>query len=390
MMNKIKTTHVGSLPRPPHIFALLEEKERTGQKPEGFDAAIEQAVHDIVTRQVESGIDIVGDGEVSKFSYTFYLRHRLEGIGVLDETKERPKTAAHRDLVEHPAFLERIQKKTKGVNWYEMVPPPCCDGPVAYKNHADLIEDMKNLKSAITPHKNRTGFVSAASPGVLTKFIPDQHYNNEDDYMAALAKAMQVEYEAVNDAGFIVQVDSPDLGSARHNQYQDLSDDEFVKVAQRNIDILNYATRNIPPENMRMHVCWGNYEGPHTHDIAFTKIAPAVFSARPQTILFEGANPRHAHEWEDLLNIDIPEDKRLCPGVIDTTTNFVEHPKLVAQRIMNFAKVVGRDRVMAGTDCGFATFAGPNNPIVPSVVWAKLKSLSDGAEIATERLWARS
>lgn len=271
-----------------------------------------------------------------------------------------------------------------------MVPPPCCDGPVAYKNHADLIEDMKNLKSAITPHKNRTGFVSAASPGVLTKFIPDQHYNNEDDYMAALAKAMQVEYEAVNDAGFIVQVDSPDLGSARHNQYQDLSDDEFVKVAQRNIDILNYATRNIPPENMRMHVCWGNYEGPHTHDIAFTKIAPAVFSARPQTILFEGANPRHAHEWEDLLNIDIPEDKRLCPGVIDTTTNFVEHPKLVAQRIMNFAKVVGRDRVMAGTDCGFATFAGPNNPIVPSVVWAKLKSLSDGAEIATERLWARS
>ena len=386
--NRILTTHVGSLPRPPKIFSLLEEKEKTGSEAEGYKEQIEKAVFDIVQKQVEAGIDIVCDGEVSKFSYTFYVRHRLGGIGNLELAEgERPKTAAHRDLVEHPDFLERIQKKTRGVNWYEMVPPPACTGEVFYADAAGLETDLKNLKDATSQATVSGVFVNAASPGVLTKFVPDQYYHDEDAYLEALSAVMQVEYEAIYESGFMLQIDAPDLASARHNQYQELTDDAFRVIAARNIEAINHATRNIPRSAMRLHVCWGNYEGPHTHDIAFSEIADIVFSARPATVLFEGANPRHAHEWEDLKSVRIPEDTVLAPGVIDTTTNFVEHPKLIAQRIENFAGIVGKERVIASTDCGFATFAGPNNPIVPSVVWAKLDALSEGAARATDRLW---
>lgn len=386
--DRILTTHVGSLPRPLDVFTLLEQNESTGATPDGYRERISVAVNDIVQQQIDCGVDVVGDGEVSKFSYTFYVRHRLGGIGVDEPAKtHRPKSVIHRDLAEHPDFRSRLAAKNKGISWYDMVPPPACIGPVHYACEDALATDLENLRAAVDELSPSGAFVNAASPGVLTKFVPDHYYNDEDAYIEALSNAMKVEYEAIYNAGFVVQIDAPDLASARHNQYQDLTDREFVKIAARNIEALNSATANIPPEAMRMHVCWGNYEGPHTHDIPFAEIADVVFSARPAAILFEGANPRHAHEWEDLAGMRIPQDKILIPGVIDTTSNFVEHPRLVAQRICQYADIVGRERIIAGTDCGFATFAGPDNPIVPSVVWAKLRALSEGAALATDRLW---
>ncbi|MEM7708716.1 MAG: cobalamin-independent methionine synthase II family protein [Pseudomonadota bacterium] len=387
-MDRIPTTHVGSLPRPSDVFELLEEKERTSVEPAGFAKRVKQAVFDIVEQQRDCGIDYVGDGEVSKFSYTFYVRHRLQGVGTADQVDaERPKTAAHRDLLDHPELLQRIAQKTKAVNWYEMVPPPVCIAPIDYVGQAALTADLKNLSLAVSKQDVAGAFVNSASPGVLTKFVPDCHYGDEDDYLSALVDAMRTEYQAIHAAGFMLQIDAPDLASARHNQYQSLTDKEFRRIAARNIEGINAATAGIPAESIRMHVCWGNYEGPHTHDIPFSEITDLVFAARPAAILFEGANPRHAHEWEDLTSVEIPEDKILIPGVIDTTTNFVEHPRLVEHRLMRYADLVGRERVIAGTDCGFATFAGPDNAIVPSVVWAKLRSLAEGATIASERLW---
>jgi len=243
------------------------------------------------------------------------------------------------------------------------------------------------LKEACAAAKPMEAFMNAASPGVLTKFVPDTYYKNEDAYVEALAEALKTEYEAIVAAGFVLQIDAPDLGSARHNQYQHLSDDAFLRIADRNIAALNHATASIPPERMRIHICWGNYEGPHTHDIPLAKVFDTAMRARPQALLFEAANPRHAHEWEDLREKKIPDDKVLIPGLIDSTSNFVEHPRLIAQRICHYADIVGRERVIAGTDCGFATFAGQQNAVVPSVVWSKLAALAEGARIATDRLW---
>ncbi|TMJ60959.1 MAG: hypothetical protein E6G81_05225 [Alphaproteobacteria bacterium] len=267
---------------------------------------------------------------------------------------------------------------------------PCCIGPVAYRDRHPLDADLKNLTAACAAAHAGEAFMNAASPGVLTKFVPDTYYKNEDAYVEALADALQQEYEAIAGAGFVLQIDAPDLGSARHNQYQQLSDEEFLRIAERNIAAVNHATRTIPPEAMRLHICWGNYEGPHTHDIPLAKVFDTCMRARPQALLFEAANPRHAHEWEDLKSAKIPDDKVLMPGCIDSTTNFVEHPRLIAQRIGYYADIVGRERVIAGTDCGFATFAAQQNPVVPSVVWAKLKALAEGAAIATDRLWGRA
>jgi 5-methyltetrahydropteroyltriglutamate--homocysteine methyltransferase len=245
------------------------------------------------------------------------------------------------------------------------------------------------LKAAADAAKPVEAFMNAASPGVLTKFVPDRFYKDEDAYVEALANALKEEYEAIHRAGFILQIDAPDLGSARHNQYQHLSDAEFLRIADRNVAALNHATANIPPEAMRIHICWGNYEGPHTHDVPLATMLPACMRARPQALLFEASNPRHAHEWEDLkaAKADIPDDKILMPGLLDSTTNFVEHPRLIAQRIQLYADIVGRERVVAGTDCGFATFAAQQNMVVPSIAWAKLGALAEGARIASDRLW---
>jgi 5-methyltetrahydropteroyltriglutamate--homocysteine methyltransferase len=392
-VDRILTTHVGSLPRPPDLLEFLEARE-SGRPIEqaAFDACLSASVHDVVRRQVEAGIDSVCDGEFGKISYTFYVRHRLSGIGAFPggPNDRPPATAAHRDLADHPDYQLRLSQKRGGTSWFSREAVPCCVGPVAYSDRRPLEVDIANLTAACAHSKPREAFMNAASPGVLTKFVPDRYYNNEDAYVAALAEALREEYEAIHNAGFILQIDAPDLGSARHNQYQHLSDAEFLRIAERNIEALNHATANIPAEAMRMHLCWGNYEGPHTHDIPLAKILGVALRARPAGLSFEAANPRHAHEWEDLRDAKIPDDKVLIPGVIDSTTNFVEHPRLIAQRLVNFANVVGRERVIAGADCGFATFAFVDNAVAPSVVWAKLAALAEGAKMAGDRLWGRS
>jgi 5-methyltetrahydropteroyltriglutamate--homocysteine methyltransferase len=394
---RILTTHVGSLPRPADLLALLTAQERGEVIDEAaFAARLTHAVREVVARQVAAGIDSVCDGEQSKMSYTFYVRHRLAGIGAAtgDALDRPPQTAAHRDILDHPDFTARLHQMRGGASWFAAAAVPCCTGPVAYRDRGPLERDLVNLKAACDAAQSAKAgpleaFVPAASPGVLTKFVPDRYYNNEDAYVEALADALAVEYEAIVAAGFVLQIDAPDLGSARHNQYQHLSEAEFLRVAERNIAALNHATRNIPPDSMRMHICWGNYEGPHTHDIPLAAILPVALRARPAGLQFEAANPRHAHEWEDLQGAKIPDDKIMMPGCLDSTTNFVEHPRLIAQRICNVADIVGRERVIAGADCGFATFAAQQNPVVPSIVWAKLAALAEGARIASERLWHR-
>jgi 5-methyltetrahydropteroyltriglutamate--homocysteine methyltransferase len=386
--DRILTTHVGSLPRPPELLALLEARETgRGFDQAAFEARLAGAVREVVAKQMSAGIDSVCDGELGKISYTTYVRHRLSGIGaVVGGDSNPPQSASHRDLLDHPDHMQRLNE-VRGTSWFSRQAVPCCSGPVTYNDRRPLTIDLKNLAAACAAAKPVEAFMNAASPGVLTKFVPDRYYHNEDAYVAALADALKVEYEAIVKAGFILQIDAPDLGSARHNQYQHLADEEFLRIAERNIAALNHATANIPPEAMRMHLCWGNYEGPHTHDIALAKTFDIAMRARPAGLSFEAANPRHAHEWEDLRGKKIPDDKILIPGVIDSTTNFVEHPRLVAQRIGHYADIVGRERVIAGADCGFATFAFVNNAVAPSVVWAKLAALAEGAEIASSRLW---
>ena len=388
--DRILTTHVGSLPRQPEVLAQVMAREvgETIDKA-AFDAKLAAAVRDVVHKQVAAGIDSVCDGEQSKISYTFYVRHRLSGIGSTAgaDHSAPPQTAAHRDILDHPDFMERLRAQRGGTSWFAAAAVPYCTGPVRYENRAPVDTDIANLEAAVAAERPVEAFMNAASPGVLTKFVPDRFYNDEEKYVEALADALKEEYEAIHEAGFILQIDAPDLGSARHNQYQHLSDDEFLKIAERNIAAVNHATQNIPREAMRLHICWGNYEGPHTHDIPLAKVFDVAVKARPQAILFEAANPRHAHEWEELATKKIPDDTILIPGCIDSTTNFVEHPKLVAQRIENYARLVGRERVVAGTDCGFATFAAQQNMVVPSIAWAKLSALAEGAKIASDRLW---
>ena len=388
--DRILTTHVGSLPRPVDLLELLAAKENgAAYDRAALDARVTQAVGDIVRQQIAAGIDSVSDGEQSKISYTFYVRHRLAGIGTAGGAGggAPPQTGQHRDIADHPDFAERLRASRTGSQWFNAPVVPCCVGPVSYADRAPLEADLKNLSAAVSAQHPGEAFMNAASPGVLTKFVPDRFYKNEDAYVEALATALKEEYEAIHKAGFILQIDAPDLGSARHNQYQHLSDDEFLRIADRNIEAVNAATANIPSDRMRIHICWGNYEGPHTHDIPLAKMMAACMKARPQALLYEAANPRHAHEWEDLRDAKIPDDKIMMPGCLDSTTNFVEHPKLIAQRICNVANIVGRERVVAGADCGFATFAAQQNAVAPSVVWAKLAALAEGARIATDRLW---
>jgi 5-methyltetrahydropteroyltriglutamate--homocysteine methyltransferase len=388
--DRILTPQVGSLPRHPDVLAHVMKQELGEAVDEAaFAPQLKEAVRDVVQRQVAAGIDSVCDGEQSKISYTFYVRHRLSGIGSAGGVAHSapPQTAAHRDILDHPDYMERLRAQRGGTSWFAAAAVPYCTGPVRYENRQPLDTDIANLSAAVAAAKPVEAFMNAASPGVLTKFVPDRFYNNEDAYVAALADALKAEYEAIHKAGFILQIDAPDLGSARHNQYQHLSEAEFLKIAERNIAAVNHATQNIPGDRMRLHICWGNYEGPHTDDIPLAKVFDVAVKARPRAILFEAANPRHAHEWEELATKKIPDDLILMPGCIDSTTNFVEHPKLVAQRIENYARLVGRERVVAGTDCGFATFAAQNNAVVPSIAWAKLAALAEGARIASDRLW---
>jgi 5-methyltetrahydropteroyltriglutamate--homocysteine methyltransferase len=380
--DRILTTHVGSLPRPKALYEEIVAKEEGRPLDEAaFERDCARAVEDVVKSQVESGIDVVSDGEMSKLAYTLYVRHRLTNI-VPDEraAKMGREIMVGRDRLEHPDFSDRNANFTATAF-------PGCVGPVVYADKKPLERDLAHLKAAVEKSHPAEAFMTAPSPGILTRFIPNLHYKTEDAYVAALAEAMKPEYRAIVASGFLLQIDCPDLGSARNNQYRDKTDDEFLRIAERNIALLNAATEGLAPERMRLHICWGNYEGPHTHDFPLAKIAGICLAARPQAFSFEGANPRHEHEWEDWKTLRCPGDKILIPGVIDSTTNFVEHPRLVAQRLARYAGIVGRERVIAGVDCGFGTVASGTPMVAPSIVWAKFKALAEGAALASKELW---
>jgi 5-methyltetrahydropteroyltriglutamate--homocysteine methyltransferase len=381
--DRILTTHTGSLPRPKPLMDLIFARDKgDAVDAKAFEAESAKAVDDVVSQQVACGVDIISDGEMSKASYATYIRHRVEGIQPDPRAAEKGRDIMiGRDLLAHPDFGQSRRN-------FSNTPFPGCIGDLRYKDRSALDRDLAHLKAAAAKSKPADVFMTAPSPGILTRFIINLHYPTEEAYVEALAEIMKVEYRAIVEAGFVLQIDCPDLGSCRNNQYRHLTDDEFRnKIAERNIAALNAATEGLPADKLRLHICWGNYEGPHTHDLPLLKIIDIAFKGRPQAISIEAANPRHDHEWEDLKEIKIPDDKILIPGVIDSTTNFVEHPKLVAQRIGRYADLVGRERVIAGVDCGFGTAVRTDPMVADSIVWSKLKALSEGAEIASKRLW---
>jgi 5-methyltetrahydropteroyltriglutamate--homocysteine methyltransferase len=383
--DRILTTHTGSLPRPkPLIDIILRREQGEAIDAATFEAATAKAVDEIVGLQVANGVDVVSDGEMSKPSYATYIRHRVAGIEPDPRAAEKGRDVMiGRDLLAHPDFGTSRRN-------FSAMPFPGCIGPLKYKDRSALDRDLAHLKAAVAKHRALEAFMTAPSPGILTRFIVNLHYPTEDAYVADLAEVMKTEYRAIVDAGFVLQIDCPDLGSCRNNQYRELTDAQFRKIAERNIAALNAATEGLPPDRMRLHICWGNYEGPHDFDLPLLDIIDIVFKARPQAISIEAANPRHDHEWEDLKTVKIPGDKLLIPGVIDSTTNFVEHPKLVAQRILRYADIVGRERVIAGVDCGFGTAVRSDPVVVDSIVWSKLKALGEGAAIASGRLWGKA
>ena len=386
-MNRILTTHVGSLPRPESVVTQLfaQDSGLNFVEPE-FDRLMAQEVAGVVARQAASKVDVVSDGEMSKISYATYIRHRLTGF----ELGEMPR-AVPKDLDDYPGFKERLAKLGATPKYHR----PICTGPIAVKDLSGLYKDIGNLKAACsaldgTASAPARAFMNSASPGVIAVFQPNKYYATTAQYLQALADAMATEYEAIVAAGLDLQIDAPDLAMGRHIKFRDVDDAEFLRNAHLQVEALNHALRNVPAERIRMHVCWGNYEGPHHHDIGLEKIIDVVLKAKPATLLFEGANPRHAHEWEVWAQAGkagrIPDDKVLAPGVLDTVNNFIEHPRLVAQRLLTYANIVGRDRVMAATDCGFGTFAG-FGAIYPPICFAKLASMGEGAQMASDVLW---
>ena len=380
---RILTTHVGSLPRTEAVVRLLDAREgRAAHDAAEFDRTIRQAVLDIVKRQAEIGVDIVSDGETSKISYATYVHDRLAGFSE-EGTPGPPKP--HLDVAAFPEFRKKMAQFT-GAQRFKRV---TCVGPIKVQNREALARDLDNMRAAVDAARPAEGFLNAASPGVVASFLPNSFYPSHEAYIEAIADAMQEEYAAVAAAGFILQLDCPDLAMSRHTGFQDLSETEFLKRAAFHVEALNHALAKVPANMVRMHVCWGNYEGPHTHDIDFRKIVQIVLGANVQGIALEAANPRHAHEWAVWKEVKLPEDKVLLPGVIDTSTNYVEHPALVAERIVRFAEIVGRERVIANTDCGFGTAAG-SGKLDPEIAFLKLGALVAGAKEASDRLWGRA
>ncbi|MDJ0994502.1 MAG: cobalamin-independent methionine synthase II family protein [Dinoroseobacter sp.] len=370
-MSNILTTHVGSLPRTQEVVDFIFARERNEPYALGdFDQAMTDAVSETVRRQVEAGVDIVSDGETSKISYATYVKDRYTGFD-----GDSPRNAPA-DLKQFPSFLKRLAEDG-GTPKYAR---PMCVGEVTSKGQGELEKDIANLKAAMAAHGVSRGFMNAASPGVISLFLQNDYYPTREAYLAALADAMKAEYETIVAAGLDLQLDCPDLALSRHMLFTDLSDEEFIKVADAHVEALNHALQDVPAEKVRVHICWGNYEGPHVCDIPMSKMFDTLMAAKARYVLFETSNPRHGHEWSVFRDRkgDIPDDKVLVPGVVDTTTNFVEHPELVAQRIERFVDIVGHDRVIAGSDCGFGTFAG-FGAVDPDIAYAKLRALSEGA-----------
>jgi 5-methyltetrahydropteroyltriglutamate--homocysteine methyltransferase len=377
--DRILTTHVGSLPRGQAVVDQLLIKER-GDPVDGptFDRTMHDGVSHVVRQQVETGIDVVSDGETSKVSYATYMKDRLCGFGGDNErqiAKDLQPFAEFRTRM--AVFAGKQAFKRQG-----------CVGPIAVIERDTLRKDIENLRAAADAHRPHEAFMNSASPGVVSAFQPNKFYPTHEAYVEAIGAAMQEEYEAIANAGLTLQLDCTDLAMARHTGFQDLSEADFLERAEHQVEVLNHALRNVPASALRMHVCWGNYEGPHTHDVPLEKILHIVLKAKPSAILFEASNPRHAHEWAVWRDAKLPEDKILVPGLLTSTSNYVEHPELIAQRIQQFADIVGRERVIAGTDCGFGTFAGIGK-MDAGISWRKLGALAEGAKLASQRLWKR-
>jgi 5-methyltetrahydropteroyltriglutamate--homocysteine methyltransferase len=376
--DRILTTHVGSLPRDPQVAEFLLAMNRgEAVDPVAFDAALVTGVADVVAKQVQAGIDVVSDGEMSKLSYSTYVTERLTGFAGSTDRK------VALDVAPYPEFREKLGRMTGS----QVIPRAACVGPVEIKDRMLLQKDLANFRAAVDAASPTEAFMTSASPGVISVFQPNQYYPTHEAYVEALAEVMKEEYEAIVAAGFLLQIDCPDLAMAHHTTFQDIPEDEFLKRAEAQVEALNYALTNVSAESVRMHICWGNYEGPHDHDIPVERIMPILLKAKPQAYQFEASNPRHGHEWKAWRDAPIPDDKILIPGVLDSTSNFVEHPELVAQRIEQFAEIVGRERVLAGSDCGFGTFAGFGK-MDPGIIFKKLEAAAQGAAIASGRLWA--
>ncbi len=375
--NRFLTTHAGSLPRPDDLIRTMFAKEE-GVPVDRLALAtrIRDAVAESVKQQVDAGVDLVSDGELSKPSYATYVKDRLTGFA------GSSNSFVYQDLADFPNLAKRVF----GDPGRSRRQTPACTGPIAVGDPGASLADVDNLKSAVAGVDNAGAFISAASPGVISLFFRNDHYPNQEAYLFAIAEAMRGEYEAIAASGFMVQIDCPDLAMGRHIQYADLSIEEFRKRARLHIEALNHALAAIPPERLRMHLCWGNYEGPHHCDVPLAEIIDVVFTARPATISFEAANPRHAHEYTLFEQVKLPEGKTIIPGVIESKSNFIEHPELIAQRIARYAQLVGRDNVIAGSDCGFGTWVG-QAAVDPDVVWAKLAAMAEGARLATKRFW---
>jgi 5-methyltetrahydropteroyltriglutamate--homocysteine methyltransferase len=372
--DRILTTHTGSLPRLPDLTAALQRRDK-GETADGeLDALIRDGVREVVRRQVEAGVTVVNDGEASKITYATYVKERIDGFGG-ESAPGRP----HPDAAAFPEYAQQTQRDDSPAM-------PACIGPLSYRDREAVRTDIANLKAALEGVDVEDAFMSAASPGVISTRLENQYYPSHEAYIGALADVMKIEYDEIHRAGIVLQLDCPDLAAGRH-RYDSL--DAFRRGVALHIEAINHATRDIPSEAMRLHLCWGNAEAPHTGDVPLADIIDLVFEARPSGLSFEAANPRHAHEWALLREVKLPAGKVLIPGVLDSTTNYVEHPELVAQRIVQYADLVGRENVIAGSDCGFATFA-TSPTVYPSVTWAKLRAMADGATLASDHLWSRT
>ena len=373
-MDKIKTTHVGSLPRSNELSDLLFKKDKQEKiDVNNFDEIVKRDVKKIVKKQINLGIDFISDGEMSKISYATYVKDRIDGFSGESERK------APQDLDDFPSFKERIAR-SGGTPTYTR---PCCTHELKIKDALSLTKDINNFKSALEENNHKQAFMNAASPGVISAFLPNKFYKDDDEYLDALSNIMAAEYEEIVSNDINLQLDCPDLALARHMTFKDLSEVEFLKRAEKQIEFLNHSIKKIPSSKIRMHICWGNYEGPHSHDISLEKILPLILKANVGTYLLESSNPRHSHEWQAFEGIKVPKDKVIAPGVIDSTTNFIEHPEVVKNRLVQFSKVIDREQLMAGTDCGFSTFAGFGN-VDENIVYKKLESLVIGTELASK------
>lgn len=377
---RILTTHVGSLPRPKAVADVLFARDNGAlEDPDAAATTIAEAVKEVVQRQLDVGIDIVNDGEMNKISYATYIKDRVTGFA--GDTPREPG----QDLLDIPSLLKKLADSGATAQYKR----PRCQGEIKVKSLAPLQTDLDNLLHATESAHPVETFMNAASPGVIALFQPNDFYETHKAYLEAIAEAMRTEYETIVESGVLLQIDAPDFGMGRHTMYKDRSVEDYLLLAEQHVEVLNHALRNVPRDRVRLHMCWGNYEGPHHHDIPMEQLLPVVLKVDAQGLLFEASNPRHAHEWTVFRDIKVPDDKILIPGVLDSTTNYVEHPQLVAERLCRFADIVGRERVIAGTDCGFGTFAG-FGPVDPEITYMKFAAMAEGARIASDRLWGNT